>query len=243
MTKNQLEFWNLQETKANNLRTWNEVVQHNRNIERETNRSNVEREYLTRQQNAETNRANLERERQNRDTLNEQRRHSLNVESETNRSNLANEAIARANSTNNLLKIMGDQRIASTANSIAQQNASTNRLNALTSSLSQQETARSHKAQEKLQYSSQAETHRANQTQESLSSERNLLQSVANYNAYKNMEIQRDYNMANIALQQAKINQQERFNEANLIMQAFGTTARTATDVLKMSLLKKGVTR
>lgn len=68
MTSNQIRYWEL-----------NETTTHNRNTERETNRSNLARE-------AETRRSNLAREK-------ETNRHNLATEKETNRSNLARELL------------------------------------------------------------------------------------------------------------------------------------------------------
>lgn len=64
MTKNQLEYLGLQETKRNNLVVSDETQRHNKAVEGETGRHNLVTEGQTQQQISETNRHNLVTEKQ-----------------------------------------------------------------------------------------------------------------------------------------------------------------------------------
>lgn len=86
MTKNQIDYWNLQETKRHNSVTEGETGRHNLAAEGETSRHNVVTE-------RETERSNRAREGIDLGKLNESVRHNKVTESETNRHNVATEGI------------------------------------------------------------------------------------------------------------------------------------------------------
>lgn len=86
MTKNQVDYWNLQETKRHNSATEGETGRHNLVVEGETGRHNVVTE-------RETERSNRTREGIDLGKLNESVRHNRATESETNRHNVATEGI------------------------------------------------------------------------------------------------------------------------------------------------------
>lgn len=243
MTKNQLEFWSLQETKRNNERVWRENARHNQAAERETNRSNLAREDQQRRELVETNRSNLERESQNRRSLAEQRRHSLAVEIESQRSNLATEANNRFANNTNLILGLGKLANERTNLSIQRQNAATQAASVYNQGRSTSETIRSNMAKESLTRNQQMEQMRSNLAQEKLSSERNQLTSVANYNNYRALEVQRERNLMDNAYKYSALAEQAAYNEASLILQAGRTAVGTATDLLKVGAMKqrKGV--
>lgn len=95
MTRNQIEYWSLQETKAHNQRTWSETVRSNKAREREIYRHNRETEDLGNRNLLEITRHNRATELLGQDQLSEQRRSNLARELETRRSNMANEALAK----------------------------------------------------------------------------------------------------------------------------------------------------
>lgn len=126
MTHNQIEYWNLQETKRHNVTTEDESKRHNVAGEGETNRHNVVTENIeigklgeqTRHNKAtewETNRHNVETENIGYGTLAESVRHNTATESiqamdaqtrkdslnEQIRHNAAQESIDRVNATTN----------------------------------------------------------------------------------------------------------------------------------------------
>lgn len=74
MTHNQIEYWNLQESKRHNVVTEAETGRHNVATENETQRHNVETEEF------------------NISQLQETQRHNISTEAETNRHNIATEA-------------------------------------------------------------------------------------------------------------------------------------------------------
>lgn len=86
MTRNQIDYWSLQETKRHNSSTEGESQRHNVATEQETNRHNVVGE-------RETERSNRAREGIDLGKLNESVRHNQATEKETNRHNVATEGI------------------------------------------------------------------------------------------------------------------------------------------------------
>lgn len=76
MTKNQLEYLGLEETKRNNVVVAEETNRHNKAVEFETHRSNVTNEQ-------ETNRHNLVGEGISQGTLDETKRHNIATEKQT----------------------------------------------------------------------------------------------------------------------------------------------------------------
>lgn len=111
MTRNQIEYWNTQETKRHNVVTEGETAQHNRVTEAETQRHNMAAENIdisklteTSRHNlatesqamrelAETQRHNVQQERYNFGNLAESTRHNKAVENETSRHNQRTEDI------------------------------------------------------------------------------------------------------------------------------------------------------
>lgn len=243
MTKNQIDYWNLQEVKRNNQRQWEETQKHNRNTEAETNRSNRAREDQARLDYYETQRSNMAREDQNRRNLVEQQRHSLATESEQQRSNLATEANNRfANQTN---LILGLGQLANTRSSIGvqRQQADTARYNAYTQSRSVDEARRSNIRREQLTSLAQTETSRANRAQEALSAERNALTKSQQRIDFGNLKVNRERNLAQMQYNYDALREQMKYNEANLMINAGGKAVSSALDVLKIGALKKGASR
>lgn len=117
MTKNQIDYWNLQESKRANLARESETAKHNREVEKQgrdtiietvTHNRNSERETAghNRATEAQSSLDLLERSRSNRanEALTAQRNvNESNRLIETTRSNLANEAIGRSNASSNLV--------------------------------------------------------------------------------------------------------------------------------------------
>lgn len=110
MTKNQIEFWSLQERRLANERNWKETSRSNRAKEVETNRHNLETERFNSRNLLETSRANKVREaetersnrareqetwRHNYSTEKENIRHNVVSESELNRHNLTSESLSK----------------------------------------------------------------------------------------------------------------------------------------------------
>lgn len=151
MTRNQIEYWRLSETRRANRA----IEQHNRNVLaynyavlEETKRSNLARE-------AETSRSNRARETQNRLDSDRNLMFQLRQMNENERANRAKEKI----SSNQL-----DETIRSNkANELIRANqASAQLMNAMTQSRSQAETERSNRERESLGIGQLAETKRSN---------------------------------------------------------------------------------
>lgn len=240
MTKNQIDYWNLQEVKRNNARNWKENQLHNRNVEAETHRANTAREYQERMNLVETNRANLEREAQNRRSLDEQRRHSLATETENQRSNLATEANNRFANNTNLVLGLGQLANARTGLSIQQHQADTARMNAYTQSRNIDETRRSHMANEEIAKSNLLEQVRANKRQEELSADRNALTKAQQRIDFGNLKVTRERNIQQMQYNYDALKEQMKFNEANLILNAGKTAVGSAIDLLKVGAIKGG---
>lgn len=124
MTRNQIYYWELQETKRSNLSREAETHRANVASENETYRHNTASETLTSLANQE------------------QARHNRAVEAETNRANLANEQIKTATLTLDVAKLQEQNRSNLANESIARSNAETNARNASTSYAQVQETIR-----------------------------------------------------------------------------------------------------
>lgn len=168
MTSNQISYWNLQETKRNNaarleeetrknkraeelqLANLEELRRHQKQVEAETNRANLEAEALKRQgyslnqfQNLETQRHNQVSETQNLLSLSNQRE---------------------------ALQFTGQQAQAALMNAVVnQQNAATRRFEAQTGRYSQTATAAHQRAQEQQAAMEYLETQRHNRKAEQVS--------------------------------------------------------------------------
>lgn len=169
MTRNQIAYQTLVETKANNARVATENERSNRAKETETERSNRARESLTRDQNTETHRANTVREgltaQQNAETERANRARESNLADvllETRRANLAREAeTSRSNRA----------RETETARSNRANEAEAYRSH----SANERESVRSHMMNEQLTSQQLFEQGRHNLVQEQLSSELNAI--------------------------------------------------------------------
>jgi inorganic pyrophosphatase/exopolyphosphatase len=143
MTRNQLEYWNLQETKRHNAATEGETGRHNVAEEGETKRHNVMSE-------SEMQRHNMRTEMQTDTNLLETQRHNIATEgytkqsvAETQRANRASESIRREQNR------LESQKLGLTQSQIA-------------------ESIRHNIASEGISLSSLAETQRSNKARESL---------------------------------------------------------------------------
>lgn len=153
MTKNQIDYWNLQELKRSNMARESETASHNREMEQqgraglaESKRHSLATESEATRHNYQTEALGsqdlLERSRSNRaNEANTRQRNAIeaNKVSETQRSNMANESIGRSNATTNLL--------GARAKGVE---ASTNAGNLIVRQRAQEETERSNRAQEML---------------------------------------------------------------------------------------------
>lgn len=159
MTRNQIDFWKLQESKRSNLANESEARRHNVETEQhnvrvlgETQRHNVAGESETSRHNLQTEayQANdlLERSRSNRaqEEIARERNTISNMQLlETARSNRANETIGRSNASSNLIN-------AATNRDYRQAAVNQGMTDVLTRQLSQQETARHNQAQESIDW-------------------------------------------------------------------------------------------
>lgn len=161
MTRNQIEYWKLQESKRSNLTNEAETQRHNRVGESETNRHNVVSENETSRHNVasegETFRHNtateayqandlLEKSRSNRaqEAISQERNDIARAQLlESSRSNRAQEQIGRSNATSNLINAQSQKNYRQTSSGIAaveartrqQQLAETKRHNAAQESI------------------------------------------------------------------------------------------------------------
>lgn len=205
MTRNQIEFHKMMETRRANRAT--EEITRTRDERAHTvalgqlselSRHNFESEKLTQRSLDETSRHNLETESHARSVLAEQQRHSMAVEAETYRSNVAHEIELNRS---NLAKE------AETHRSNVAREGETKRSNLAAEALRSQELAeqaRYHTASINLGYANLAETSRSNKTKEAEIMRSNMTQ-----------EIERNRsNLAQEALEDARIAETVKHNRA-----------------------------
>lgn len=172
MTRNQIEYWALEENKRSNRANEVERKRNNINVEGETKRSNLAREL-------ETNRHNLATERQAvRENLTTARKYQneyflgLQGQNEAIRANKARETentrSAQARERENTLSRYADTSIRRRAASTADYNAYTSRLNL-------DENVRSNMARESIQLGSLAELGRSNLAREAETNRSNIV--------------------------------------------------------------------
>lgn len=238
MTKNQLAFWELEETKRNNARSWAETVRSNQARERETNRSNLAKEEQARRELFETNRSNIERERLNRNTLIESQRHSMATEAENMRSNLSQERLASENNLTNRLKVLGDQANTRSQISVNRQQVGVSERDLMNRVLMANETARANRANEAIKREQTAESIRSNQASESIRHQQ-VLNDLLNVNTtIKRDQLNFESAERNRQLEREKLIEQKRHNEVGEYIGAWNTTLGAASSVLKVGLLK-----
>lgn len=218
MTRNQIDYWSLQETKANNLRNWNETVRSNKAREYETNRHNLATEDLGNRNLMEITRHNRATEYVEQGKLAETRRSNLAREAETNRSNMAQEAISR-DSNKYKREALAETKRSNVANEQIRQ--ATNYLG----QTQLRETVRTNKANEKLRNREYYETMRRNS--------QNLL--IA--------EMNREVNLQNLAYNYASLDQTKVRDSNQQVYRMLDLQERTKTNTRKFGtdLLHNGI--
>lgn len=226
MTRNQIEYWRLQETERNN-----------RAVEKETNRANLARE-------RETNRSNLAREA-------ETHRTNVAVEKETQRSHLAGEQLTRLQMQQNLFLTRLDQDERARSNRaneqinlkrveesyrsnranevIARADQRVKEIDAVTRRAGQAEAERANKANEQLRREAQYETQRSNKAQESLKRDLNAITQ-----SYNQGRLSIDH--GNLAQRQREASEIQRHNLAQETETHRANTSKERIEVLKAVL-------
>lgn len=214
MTNNQIQYWNLQESKRSNRAVESETQRTNMAKEAETHRSNLEREALARQQLLTDIRNTVKQRQYNYAVLSETNRSNVAREKETNRSNQVQERLKseyqmqqRDYNNSNLLNVRRNTAIAD--------------YNAQTQRLALNEQIRHAQASEQISLLTNKENQRANLARETETNRSNLAKE----------QISRSNQAMDYAKYQQGLAETKRSNIMNERIKVFQTNAKLTTDL------------
>lgn len=225
MTKNQIDYWNLNRQRLADL----ETARSNRAREAETNRSNLSKERNERDRIA--NDLTLGRQKMSNESrsISETERSNKARESELRRSNQANEVIRTQENSLKLGNLYETMR----SNQANEQIKRAGVLNDTRDSFTRQTQTNNAYSLGLLGYhqnvANLAEQRRLNTINAKLGEQRNRLLQQQNYNNMKRLQVERENNIYRNELTLKNLEEQERHNAVGEYISAWGTTLNAAT--------------
>lgn len=219
MTKNQIDYWNMQRQKRADA----EQARANRAKELENIRSNLANEAIQRDRVRNDLTVAQGNQSIERTKVAEQQRSNISREIETRRSNQASEMTRNREAMTNLMAVNESRRSHMANENIGLTNALANTLTAYDRQRQTSNTYGLGLLSNKLGMANLSEQRRINTANISISKDRNRLLQMQNLTNQKRLEVERAYNMDRLALSTAELTERQRHNEVSEYINAFGT--------------------